>query len=299
MLEFKPITPDDFSVMKPYFENAGLSSGIVFMWRHHYNTSYTIINDTLITKNEYMGNTSFSIPVGNDVTGALELICKYADDNGIDPVISFVTKDSLALLSELYECYAVSERDLADYIYLAEDLAYMRGRKYSGQRGHINYFTKNYPDFEFRNIDSTNIDEVKAFYADYLKARGKTDESFLAEADILPEIFDNPQLYGFDGLTLYAHGKVVAFAMGESVNDTLWEHIEKADPGVRGAYQMIASGFARCYADKVKYVNREDDAGDEGLRKSKLSYQPVKLEEKFSVTLIKRKISVSPAKSAD
>jgi hypothetical protein len=156
---------------------------------------------------------------------------------------------------------------------------------------------KSYPDFEFKNIDGTNIDDVKAFYADYFEARGKTDESFLAEAEILPEIFDNPDLYGFCGIALYANSKIVAFAMGELVGDTLWEHIEKADFSVRGAYQMIASGFARCFADKVKYVNREDDAGDEGLRKSKLSYQPIRLEEKFSVTLIRRKVPVSAAKS--
>ena len=299
MLDFKPITTDDFDVIKPYFDKAELSAGIVFMWRKHYNTSFAIANETLITKSEYMGETLFSMPIGKDVPGALELMCRYADENSIAPVISFVTNAGLELLDGLYEYAATCERDLADYIYLAEDLAYMRGRKYSGQRGHINAFIKSFPDFEFKDIDSTNINDVKLFYADYLAKRGKTDESFLAEAEILPEIFDNPDLYGFTGLALYTEKGLVAFAMGEIVGDTLWEHIEKADPSVRGAYQMIASGFARCFADKVKYVNREDDAGDEGLRKSKLSYHPCHLLEKFSVTLIRRKTPVSMAKGTD
>ena len=40
---------------------------------------------------------------------------------------------------------------------------------------------------------------------------------------------------------------------------------------------MINQQFAEHYAARYKFANREDDAGDEGLRKAKLSYDPIYL----------------------
>ncbi|HPU63195.1 MAG TPA: phosphatidylglycerol lysyltransferase domain-containing protein, partial [Mobilitalea sp.] len=79
-------------------------------------------------------------------------------------------------------------------------------------------------------------------------------------------------------------GKIVAMSVGEIINDTLYCHIEKADRNYHGSYQMIVREFAKnTITDQVKYINREDDAGDEGLRKSKLSYHPYKLLNKYCV----------------
>ena len=73
-------------------------------------------------------------------------------------------------------------------------------------------------------------------------------------------------------------------ALGEVQGDTLYVHIEKADIRYHGAYQMIVREYAR-YActEGVQYINREDDAGDEGLRKSKLAWRPCGLLDKYLV----------------
>ena len=44
---------------------------------------------------------------------------------------------------------------------------------------------------------------------------------------------------------------------------------------------MINQCFLAHEASGLRYVNREDDAGDEGLRKAKLSYNPVLMLEKY------------------
>ena len=76
-------------------------------------------------------------------------------------------------------------------------------------------------------------------------------------------------------------GKVVAFSMGERLSqDTFVTHIEKAYYTVEGAYAMINREFALHNCDGFAYINREDDAGSEGLRKAKLSYNPAVLLEK-------------------
>ena len=89
-----------------------------------------------------------------------------------------------------------------------------------------------------------------------------------------------------EGALLRVAGKVVAFTIGEPLNsDTYIVHVEKAFPQFRGAYQMINREFIRHNAASFTYVNREDDAGDDGLRTAKNSYHPAFMEEKYFFTI--------------
>lgn len=92
---------------------------------------------------------------------------------------------------------------------------------------------------------------------------------------------------GLIGGVLRVDGEIVAFTIGEPVNeDTFVVHIEKAFSAVDGAYPMINQQFVEHELQgKYKYVNREEDLGVEGLRKAKLSYKPAFLIEKGIATL--------------
>lgn len=97
--------------------------------------------------------------------------------------------------------------------------------------------------------------------------------------------FENFLALGLRGGLLRVDGRVVAYTMGLPLNsDTFIVHIEKAFSDVAGAYPMINREFAAHNCADFKYVNREDDVGDEGLRRAKLSYKPAILLEKFIVT---------------
>ena len=80
-------------------------------------------------------------------------------------------------------------------------------------------------------------------------------------------------------------GKFLAIALGEVCGDTLICHIEKGLPQYEGVYPTMVQSFAACFAQGLRWINREDDAGDPGLRTSKLSYHPVALLEKYTVTV--------------
>ena len=85
------------------------------------------------------------------------------------------------------------------------------------------------------------------------------------------------------GGALRVNGDIVAFTLGEPVGmrqDTLVVHIEKAFSDIQGAYAVINQQFAIHEGKDFRYINREDDVGEEGLRKAKLSYKPVFLIEK-------------------
>ena len=82
----------------------------------------------------------------------------------------------------------------------------------------------------------------------------------------------------FDGLFLYAENDLIAFTMGNRLNENYFDvNFEKADADIQGAYPLINREFARHIADKypaIRFLNREDDMGLEGLRKAKESYNP-------------------------
>ena len=88
---------------------------------------------------------------------------------------------------------------------------------------------------------------------------------------------------GLCGGTLRVDGKLAAFTLGERINsNTLCVHIEKGDLSFNGVYPAINYYFANHVDDPaIQYVNREDDLGLPGLRKSKLSYHPAFLLEKY------------------
>jgi hypothetical protein len=83
--------------------------------------------------------------------------------------------------------------------------------------------------------------------------------------------------------------RVEAFALGELLNSqTAVVHIEKANPEIPELYTVINQQFCANSWQNVPYINREQDLGEPGLRRAKLSYHPDHLEEKFEVGLASR-----------
>ena len=152
--------------------------------------------------------------------------------------------------------------DWADYVYEAPDLINLSGRKYHGQKNHINYFKKTFPNYTFEDISETNMGEVKEFVTEFSKTESKESIIFEEELKKVQEVLDNNDKYKFFGLALKVDGKICAFSMGEIVNHTLFVHIEKADKTKRGSYPMIMNEFAKRHGEGVKYINREENAGD-------------------------------------
>ena len=150
----------------------------------------------------------------------------------------------------------------------------------------MNKFLKTYGNWSFRTITQEDIPQVKAFLDRYASRWDKSAASFHEDIAKTHEVLDHYQTYDLLGGMLIAEGQIVGFSLGEVVGDTLFTHIEKADRDFEGGYQMLVAQFAQRFAgEEVAFINREDDTGDPGLRTSKLSYHPVALLEKYTVTV--------------
>lgn len=290
MIEFKKLTLQDIDIIKKYFSVPTTRScdntvGCTMMWRDYFNTEFAVLNDTAIFKAIYLNyRTAFATPIGKDVDGGLFAIYDYCVRHNMKMIICFATENDVAKITSLFNAEVVKEEGWSDYMYNADDLAYMAGRKFSGQRNHMNRFKRENPVYSFKEIDDSTIPEVRSFFTEFCELYKKDSEMYIAEEKIILDVLDNYTTYGQSGLALYAGDKIAAFALGEVLGDTLFVHAEKADIRYSGSYQMIASEFVRHHIGKgIKYVNREEDLGDEGLRSSKLQYHPCGMIDKYTV----------------
>ena len=199
-----------------------------------------------------------------------------------------VTPEQFALLEEIYPGRFQIEyrRDYADYVYEAEKLAKLSGKKYHGKKNHTNKFKKLYPNWQYERLNDSNVEEC---FQMALKWRNKNGcEEDTEKNSEMCVTLNSLRLYkelDLCGGVLRAEGNVVAFSIGEPVSDdTFVVHIEKAFADVPGAYPMINQQFVEHEVQGFSYVNREEDMGETGLRSAKESYHPIFMVEKGIVT---------------
>ena len=291
MLEFNKLHLRDLDKVRAYFPFAvnricDNTVGGAFMWRDYFSVEFAEYNETVIfkAKIKYHNNiNAFSFPLGKDVRGSIEMVVKYCRVNEIPIAFCTVTTEDMKVLKTVFPVYRVfKEANWSDYVYLASDITTLSGRKYSGQRNHINSFRRAYKDHVFEEISDANIREVRAFFAGLTLKQDISSETAIEEHNKTIEVLDNFDAYGLPGGLLRVDGSVVAFAIGEVIGNVFFVHIEKADLRFRGAYQVINNEFARHFvSDEIKFINREEDVGDEGLRISKLAYHPCEIIDKY------------------
>ena len=291
MLEFKKLQLGDIEKLRPYFHYSqnricDNTVGGAFMWRDYFSVEYAEYNETIVFKArvKYRNNiTAFSVPLGKDVRGSIGKTAEYCGNQGIPLAFCTVTDEDIKVLQTVFSDFQLSkEADWSDYMYRTADLVTLSGRRYNGQRNHLNFFRKTYADHSFEEITDANIGIVRDFYTRISSMHSITSDIAVEDRIKTLEVLDNYSAYGMVGGVLMAGGSAVAFSMGEVVGDVLFVHVEKADVKYRGAYQAVNNEFCKRFAlEGVEFVNREEDVGDEGLRMSKKSYHPCEIIDKY------------------
>ena len=291
ILEFTKLELKHISVIKPFFEMqqrrlCDCTIGSTMMWRDYFDNCFAIEEDTLVFRSRYLdGKYAFTFPIGPNTDRMLEHVEEYCREKGIDLEFCTVTPFDLETLKARWPDAQVEEnRDWFDYLYESQKIVDFSGKKYAAQRNHINRFERDCPDWTFERMGVQHVEEVRAFFRDLVEQRSKEGDTAREEEEKVFEVLDCFEEYGFLGGILRVGGKIVGLSLGEIVRDTLFVHIEKANTELSGVYQKLVQCFAREFVDEsVKFINREEDVGDPGLRKSKMSYRPIKLLEKYTV----------------
>ena len=267
------------------------SPGYLLMWRDYFNASYTTVAGCVVIRVLISGKEKFFFPYcyqdSGDINAALEAIEKYCAKKTIPLSFYVVPREMLPLVALRYDNYTVSSnRNESEYIYLSEDMRLFSGKKYSGQRNHVNKFTKLFPNALFRPLNDTEEEKEKLeqfwsrFENDFRKGNIISARYELKKAH---EMLSLPCSDSDFSALIELDGEIISFCFGEIIGDMLIIHIEKSLDDYPGVYQFMVKNFADKFGKEVKYINRQDDEGSKGLRISKTQYQPIKIEKQISV----------------
>ncbi len=257
-----------------------------FAWHRLYNTTICRYKDFYISRSMKYG-LRFTFPAGSgDYKDLFLALRKEAEELNSPLVVSSVTDENLKLFEELFPGeYTVScDESDSDYIYDAEKLRTLSGKKYHQKRNHLARFYEN--NWEYSEMTEKDFDECIEFAVrSYNLNKAYDDESAVAEQYAINTFMNCFGQLELKGGVIRIDGKVEGFTIGDGINsDTFDIHIEKANASVQGAYVAINNEFAKSAAVGYTYINREEDLGLEGLRKSKRSYYPVIMLRKNVVT---------------
>ncbi|MBQ4613187.1 MAG: DUF2156 domain-containing protein [Clostridia bacterium] len=298
-LTFHPFDYMAAKVTAPYFHArkdrfCDRTVGVNYMWRTPFNCAYAITDGCLLLQVSYSDKgIYFTYPIGGDEAAALSALEQYCTQTGLPLQFATVSDEELAALRERYTTvHATSNRDYFDYLYHYADLATFAGRRYSAQRNHINRFVKQWPNWAYHPLMREDVPKIKAFLHDLLTHKTANEPLSRSEQlevlgcnDLLDVMHELDMVGGY----ITVDDAIVAFSVAEIIGDTMYVHIEKGDTRYPGVYQVIVREFAaHNAAPHILYINREDDAGDAGLRQSKLAYRPCALLEKSLVVIGER-----------
>ena len=263
----------------------------LFLWGRQ---EIAFCHDCVVFFSHFFGRTVYPYPIGTgDKRAALEDILADAKERGIPCRITGMTEADREDLERWFpgQFQIRAARDSFDYVYAIDALADLKGKKLQKKRNHFNRFQAAHPGYRVEPISCENIARVQHMVNDWYVSRRKSDPDgdYFLESLAMAKAFRHYDQLNMQGLALLDGEEVLAVTMGSKLSENTFDiHFEKAREDADGAYPAINCEFARYLRLKypeIKFLNREDDMGLEGLRKAKLSYYPDHMVEKYQALL--------------
>ena len=291
MFEFKKITVNDRTIVQPRlqqsphgFSNFSFANQII--WEETFHSKFALLDGMLILCFQFKEDSYFNFPLGTgDAKQMLEKMREYARAQKMKFCLSPLSEEMKLFLETNFpnQFTFSSSRDFYDYVYRTQDLIALKGRQFQPKRNHINKFKKLYA-YTYAPITPRDIADCLETHNQWIKEQycGGKKCSFEQETCAVKIALNNFEAIGMQGGLIRVEGKVIAFTLGQAINDSTFDIcIEKALADYEGAYTIINQQFLEHHVADFPFVNREEDLGIEGLRQAKLSYHPHQLLVKY------------------
>jgi len=209
-----------------------------------------------------------------------ELVRDMSKENEFPPVYG-ISKDEAEALAKI-GFSAKLDRDNSDYVYLVKDLIELPGTRFHSKRQAIKRCLAEHK-CEYVPITADIVELCLLLQEEWCNLVNCNESKGLREEDqAIKETFLHYDRLNAFGAAVSVDGGIQAFTVGEELsNDTAVIHFEKANPRIRGLYQLINQWFCKNSLSGYKYVNREQDLGELGIRRAKEGYHPHHMVEKY------------------
>lgn len=289
--DFKPVTLKDrdffrqFYSLYPQTHSDNTFTNMV-CWNHYANYSYANIGDNVILASTIDGKTRFRMPMGPQNPSLVKDLVRLAAEVDDTEQIILIDPATAGWMQSIYRRIdLVPDRDQAEYVYRAEDLATLPGRGYLYIRREINKYRRTFVSSAAEPISSANCNEIKK-YLDQWYATKNNDGGLAAyEKEAVLYSLDHMKDLGLSGLAIRVDGQIGAMSIFEGMNrDTALIHFEKGLPEYEGIYKVINQEAASLLSKDYEFINRESDLGIPGLREAKMRYHPHHMVEVYSAS---------------
>ncbi len=264
----------------------------LFLWGRQ---EIAFVENCVVFFSHFFGRSVYPYPLGTgDKKAALEAILADSRQRGIPCRITGMTEADRQELEDLFpDRFSIRPaRDSFDYVYTVDALADLKGKKLQKKRNHVNRFRTEHPEYRVEPICCENVARIQHMVNDWYVSRKLSDPEgdYFLESLAMAKAFRHYDALNMEGIALLEGDRVLAVTMGSIMAPDMMDvHFEKAVEDVPGAYNTVNAEFARHIRLKfpeVRFLNREDDMGIEGLRTAKLSYLPDHMIEKYQACLM-------------
>ncbi len=289
--DFKPVTMKDRDFFRQFYSryqqtHSDNTFTNMVCWNHYAKYSYANIGDNVVLASTIDGKTRLRPPMGPQNPSLVKDLVRLAADVGdTEQIILLDQATADWMQSVFHRIDIVPDRDQAEYVYKAEDLAKLPGRDYLYIRREINKFRRTYPSAIAEPISSANCDKVKEYLDQWYATKNHDGGLAGYEKEAVFYSLDNMKELGLSGLTINVDGQIGAMSIFEGMSrDTALVHFEKGLPEYEGIYKVINQETASLLSKDYEFINRESDLGIPGLREAKMRYHPHHMVEVYSAT---------------
>jgi hypothetical protein len=284
-LENKPLFDHAFTQFPPQISEFTFTN--LFIWRQAYQIKVSRFRTLLCLLSDRGESSFFFPPIGKeDMVECYQNLLHYLEGKGMPPKIDRMPETIVEQTDwKASGMKAELDRNQCDYVYLTQDLIELKGRKYHRKRNHIKQFQGKY-SYQYTSLTPEWVSECLQMEAKWCDLRHcEAIPGLFNESLAVKEAFTHYKELGVKGAVILIDGRVEAFTLGDPLNpETVVIHIEKANPAYEGLYPTINQAFLEHQWSGYAYVNREQDLGEEGLRKAKESYFPHHMVNKYTIT---------------
>jgi hypothetical protein len=302
-MKLTKLLPQNYPNYKAFFngqryELSVYSLASILAWRNQVYQPYGIVlEDTLVVGVNYTNPDKphhLLLPISPNREYAPAELHGLARKLGYD-LFQFVPGDYIQRydtqeITDLFDIRPQVEYD--DYVYRTEDLAGLKGNRFSKKRNLIHQFKSEYVKpgrVQVEKMTGKDATECLDFLEDWCLARDcdqNPEEDLACEKQAAVHAIENFETLEMSGLLVRIDGQVSAFGIAAPVTIDMGAlHFEKAYGDIKGLYQYLDQQCAQHLFGKRQFINKESDMGVAGIAQAKKSYHPARMINSYQLIL--------------